>query len=175
MIGPVRWLLALAAMLAVAMAAPASAQGAPDIVGDWHGTIPSPQGDVVLVIHVTRGEDGALSAKVENYTQNPGNMADITTITAADGHLSWRVAPINATYEGTWDEAAQQWKGTFNQGGAVPFNFVRGAPPSRPVISGLDGVWVGAIEVNGVRLRQVLAVRRSSKAPLPSTARPISC
>src|SRR5688500_533164 len=159
MIGPVRWLWALAALLAATFALPASAQGAPDLAGAWHGAVSTPQGELTLVLHVTRGEGGVLSAKIESFDQNPGNLADVTEITESDGHLVWRVAPINASYEGDWDEAAQQWKGTFNQGGPLPLNLARGAPPPRPVIAGLDGVWVGAIEVNGVRLRQVLNVR----------------
>ena len=159
MIGPVRLLLALAAMLAASWALPASAQGAPDIAGQWHGTVASPQADLILVLHVSRGEDGTLSAKIENFSQNPGNPADVTEISAADGHLVWRVAAIGASYEGDWDEAAQQWTGTFNQGVAMPLDLAQGAPPAQPVVAGLDGVWVGTIERNGARLRQVLSVR----------------
>ena len=154
-----RFLLALATPVAIVLALPAAAQTAPEIVGAWHGTITTPQGGITLVLHVARGEDGALGAKIENYDQNPGNPAEVTEITATDGHLSWRVAPINASYEGDWDEATQQWKGTFNQGGALPLNLVKGSPPPKPVVTGLDGVWVGTIERNGVRLRQVLNVR----------------
>ena len=113
-----RFLLALATPVAIVLALPAAAQTAPEIVGAWHGTITTPQGGITLVLHVARGEDGALGAKIENYDQNPGNPAEVTEITATDGHLSWRVAPINASYEGDWDEATQQWKGTFNQGAA---------------------------------------------------------
>ena len=159
MFGPVRLLLALAALLAATLAVPASAQGAPDIVGDWHGAISVPTGEITLVLRVTRGDDGALGAEIENYDQNPGDPADVTEITVTDGRLVFRVAPINDSYEGDWDEASQQWKGTLNQGAAMPLNLSRGAPPARPVVTGLDGVWVGSIEVNGVRLRQVLSVR----------------
>ena len=172
MIGPVRLLLALAALLAVVFALPASAQGAPDLAGPWHGAISTPQGDLTLVLHVTRGGDGVLGAKIESFDQNPGNLVDVTEITESDGRLVWRVAPLNASYEGAWDEAAQQWKGTFNQGGALPLNLARGAPPPRPVVAGFDGVWVGAIEVNGVRLRQVLSVRTDEQGTFASYSSP---
>lgn len=154
-----RILLALAAPMAIVLAQPAAAQTAPEIVGAWHGTITTPQGGLTLVLYVARGADGELGAKIENYDQNPGNPAEVTEITVADGHLSWRVAPINASYAGDWDEATQQWKGTFNQGSALPLSLVKGTPPPKPVIAGLDGVWVGTIERNGVTLRQVLNVR----------------
>lgn len=149
----------LSVVLALLLAAPASAQTAPDIVGAWHGAIVSPQADVTLVLHVTRGEDGKLNAKIENYSQNPGNPADVTEIAVANGRLTWRVAAINATYSGTWNVAAQQWQGTFNQGAALPLNFSKGTPPPLPVVAGLDGVWLGTIDRNGASLRQILQFR----------------
>ena len=159
MTGLWKWALAFVASIGMSVAGPAAAQGAPDPVGDWHGTVATPQADLTLVLHVTRGEDGALGGGIENFDQNPGNPAPLTEIAVADGRLTFRVAPINASYEGQWDEAAQQWKGTLNQGQALALDFAKGAPPARPVVAGLDGVWVGAIELNGVRLRQILNVR----------------
>lgn len=153
-----RVVFGFAAGLAALAALPAWAQ-APDIAGDWNGRIATPQAELTLVIHVTRGEDGALVASIENFDQNPGNPAPITEIAATDGRLAFKVAPLNASYEGEWDEAAQHWKGTFNQGASLPLNLVRGAPPNRPVIDGLDGVWRGTMELNGVKLRQVLRIR----------------
>jgi len=153
------WAATFLAVIGLALAAPAAAQDAPDIAGVWHGAIATPQGGLTLVLHVSRGEDGAIVAKIENYDQNPGNPADVTEISVTGSRLSWRVAPISATYEGDWDEASQQWRGTFNQGGDLPLDFAKGAPPPKPVVEGLDGVWVGIIERNGARLRQVLSVR----------------
>jgi fermentation-respiration switch protein FrsA (DUF1100 family) len=154
-----RLALAVAALLAAAIAQPALAQGAPEIVGAWHGDVASPQGNITVVLHVARAEDGTLSAKIESFSQNPGQPVEVTEITAADSRLAWRVAALAASYEGQWDEAAQQWRGTFNQGGPVPLTLSRGTPPPLPVITGLDGVWVGSIERNGISLRQVLNVR----------------
>lgn len=150
-----RALVPLAAMIAQ----PALAQAAPDIAGDWNGTLSTPQTNLTLVIHVARGADGALRGTVENYDQNPGNRVDITEIAVNGGHLSWRVAPISATFEGDWDVSAQAWKGTFNQGGALPLALAKGVPPPKPVVAGLDGTWVGTIDANGVKLRQVFNFR----------------
>jgi dienelactone hydrolase len=145
--------------LAALTAHPALAQEAPDIAGDWNGTLSTPQTDLSLVIHVVRGPDGALKGTVENYDQNPGNRVDLTEIAVSGAHLSWRVAPIGATYEGDWDASSQTWKGTFNQGGALPMALVKGVPPPKPVVEGLDGTWVGTIDANGVKLRQVFNFR----------------
>jgi pimeloyl-ACP methyl ester carboxylesterase len=154
-----RMLLVFAVLLAAFATGRATAQEAPDIVGTWSGAIALPTGDLRLVLYVERGTDGALEAQIESFDQNPGNKAEVTAIAVADGKLDFAVAPINARYQGTWDAAAQAWKGMLNQGQAMPLDFARGAPPSSPVVAGLDGVWVGAIERNGVKLRQVLNIR----------------
>lgn len=159
MTGLWKYVLALTASIGIVLAAPAAAQDAPDIAGDWHGAIAAPTGDITMAIHVTRGEDGALAGEIENYDQNPGDGAAFSEIAVADGKLTFKVQRVNATYEGVWNEAAQQWQGTLTQGQAMPLNFARGAPAPKPVIEGLDGVWVGTIERNGVSLRQVLNVR----------------
>jgi pimeloyl-ACP methyl ester carboxylesterase len=153
-----RWAAALAALMALC-ALPAAAQDAPDIAGDWHGPVSIPQGDLTLVLHVSRGADAKLGATIESYDQNPGKPAEVTEISLAGTHLSWKVASLNATYEGDWDAAAQAWKGTFHQGADLPLSLVKGKPAPHPVVAGLDGSWVGAIERNGVKLRQVLTVR----------------
>ena len=154
-----RFLLVLAALLSAFVAGPATAQDAPDIAGTWSGVIAVPTGDLTLVLYVKRGADGALGATIENFEQNPGNPTEITEISASGGTLAFKVAPIGASYEGAWDAAAQQWKGTLTQGQAMPLNFAKGTPPPHPVVAGLDGVWEGTIERNGVKLRQVLRIR----------------
>ncbi|MBO9516633.1 MAG: alpha/beta hydrolase [Porphyrobacter sp.] len=151
--------MALVAPVAVMAASPSMAQEAPDIAGTWSGKISTNTGDITLVLYVTRGEGGSLTASIENFDQNPGNKAAITEITAVDGKLAFKVAPISASYQGTWDEAAQQWKGTLTQGAELPLDFGKGGPPSRPVVAGLDGAWVGSVERNGVKLRQILRIR----------------
>jgi fermentation-respiration switch protein FrsA (DUF1100 family) len=154
-----RVLLVFAVLYAAFVTGRATAQDVPDIAGTWSGAIALPTGDLTLVLYVERRTDGALSAKIENFEQNPGNPADITEISVTGGQLAFKVAPINASYEGTWDAAAQQWKGTLTQGQAMALNFAKGAPPPHPVVAGLDGVWEGVIERNGIKLRQVLRIR----------------
>jgi uncharacterized protein len=154
-----RLVLVLAVLLGAFAAGRATAQDAPEIVGTWSGAVTVPTGDLRLVLYVERGDDGALKAQIESFDQNPGNKADVTEISVVGGKLDFTVAPISAHYEGTWDAATQQWKGTLTQGQAMPLNFARGTPPPSPVVAGLDGVWVGVIERNGVKLRQVLNIR----------------
>ncbi len=153
------FLLTFATLFAAVLAIPGAAQDASEAVGTWSGAVTLPTGDLRLVLYVERADDGALKAQIESFDQNPGTKADVTAITVADGKLDFTVAPIGAHYQGTWDPEAQQWQGTLTQGQPMPLNLARGAPPPSPVIAGLDGVWVGTIERNGVRLRQILAIR----------------
>jgi len=154
---------ALAALLGLAGANPAWAQAQPEIVGNWHGTLQTPRGPVILVLYVTQGEDGALKAQVENANQAPGQMADVTSIAATDGHLSWKIDRIGASFEGDWAAAEQEWRGTFNQGLELSLAFAKGLPPPLPVIEGLDGRWEGTAKLNSATLRQVLRINTGER------------
>ncbi len=95
----------------------------PDIVGSWHGTGKSPAGEITLTLHVERGADGTLSGKLEN-TGNPTPLSDLKV---TGGHLAFRIPRGNASYEGDWDSATQQWRGTLTRGTAMALNFAQGA------------------------------------------------
>lgn len=149
-------LLALAPIALVA--SPATAQTAPEIVGNWHGVVAGSTGDTTIVLHVTRGADGVLAAGLENRDVAPGSSAPVADLAVADGRLTFRVPAVRATYEGTWDEAAQHWRGAMTTGRALPLNLAKGSPPPKPLIEGLDGRWEATVEANGAKLRQVLRV-----------------
>jgi alpha-beta hydrolase superfamily lysophospholipase len=147
--------LVMTAPLAV-LAAPVAAQTAPEIAGEWHGTIAGATGDTTLVLYVTRGEGGALTAGIESRDVAPGRRAPVTEVAVANGHLTFRIPALDAVYEGAWDEAAQRWRGALLRGQRQPLDFAKGQPPVKPLIDGLDGRWEGEFEANGTRLRQVL-------------------
>jgi pimeloyl-ACP methyl ester carboxylesterase len=149
--------LGVAAMLAILIAGPVIAQVAPDIVGDWHGNAAVATGDQMMGLTVTRGPDGALKGEFEARDTAPGRRALITDIVAANGHLTFKIAGINATYEATWDEAAKEWRGKISRGN-TPINFSRGLPPAKPRIEGLDGRWEAIVDANGTKLRQILRI-----------------
>ncbi|MBO0748828.1 MAG: hypothetical protein J2O44_00145, partial [Porphyrobacter sp.] len=148
---------ALAALMTIAMATPAMAEGAPDPVGDWSGVLTTPRGALTLIVHVARDAKGALAATLESPDQGPGTMP-ASEFAAGDGHLAWKIAAIGASYKGDWDAAKNRWQGTFTQGADLPLVLTRGLPPPRPTVKGLDGRWEGAIAVNGVNLRLVVRI-----------------
>ena len=161
-------LIGAAALFAVSCHDTVLAQDAaePQIIGEWHGELRTPTGGTVLVLYVEEDENGALTAKVENANQAPGNFAPIDTISVEAGQLNWAIERIGASYVGDWVAEEGNWQGTFNQGMELSLTFEPGLPPARPVYEGLDGLWEGVVELNGARLRQILRVETGERGTL---------
>lgn len=130
-----------------------------DVVGQWHGALVTPGGELMLVLFVDRAPDGSLKAELESPDQAPGQKIPVASIKADDGQLAFDMPVIHASFEGRWVPAEQAWSGTFKQGAELPLKLSKGPPPTRPVIAGLDGVWRGKVSRNGVDLRLILHIR----------------
>lgn len=148
---------ALGALLVALITGPAVAQGAPDIVGEWHGYAAVATGDQMMALTVTRVADGTLKGEFEARDTAPGRRAPVTEIVATNGRLTFKLAALAATYEATWDDAAKLWRGKISRGN-TPINFSRGLPPVKPRIGGLDGRWEATVDANGTKLRQILRI-----------------
>jgi fermentation-respiration switch protein FrsA (DUF1100 family) len=144
----------------------AFAQAAPDPVGDWHGALQTPQGTITLGITVSRAPDGSLKAAVENADQGPGNWVPMSSIAVKDGSLTFAVASVGASFKGAWVPAEQSWNGIFNQGADMQLKLVKGPPPARPVVAGLDGTWNGTITRNAATLRLILHISTTPQGTL---------
>lgn len=153
-------LAALVLGLGLTLGGSALAQAQPDIVGPWHGTL-TPRGStgVAVVLTVSKGAEGALGANFSQPYSGANAQAPVSSISVADGTLTFAIAPANASFVGKWNAAEHRWEGVFKQGMAeMPLTLEAGKPPARPVITGMDGVWQGSIERNGGRLRLVLRI-----------------
>jgi len=128
-----------------------------DAVGEWHGTLVTPGGELMLVLSASRAPDGSLKAELESPDQAPGQK--IPAGIKVDGsQLSLDVPVIHASFEGRWIPAQSAWSGTFRQGAELPLKLTKGPPPVKPVVAGLDGIWKAKISRNGVDLRLVLHI-----------------
>lgn len=141
-------------------ASPASAQI--KVVGDWHGVLQSPIGPMTLVISIAEDGQGGLRGELQSPDQGPGRMP-LTTVSEANGRLTFTIKAAQISYQGEWVAAEQHWTGTFTQGAPMPLTLERGLPPARPVVDGLDGVWQGVVTRNGVDLRLVLRVATGAR------------
>ena len=155
--------LALAVTGLALGAVAAFAQATPDPVGEWYGVLQTPRGPLTLAITVSRNADGSLKGELESPDQEAGQKISATTIALENGQLAFSVAPLSASFKGSWVATEQAWNGTFTQGGDLPLKLVKGAPPAKPVVVGLDGTWNGKITRNGVDLRLVLRVVTTAK------------
>lgn len=166
-------LLSIAAFFLFFLLAPA-ARAEEVWTGDWHGTIATPTGGLrlVLTVRAGAGAGGALSAELESIDQAPGQKIPVAPIAIANGHMTFSIPAIGATYDGTWQADANRFHGTFHQGADLPLDFERGAGAAAPVVTGLDGRWQGSITRNGVDLRLVLRIATGEHGTIASLDSP---
>jgi len=126
---------------------------AQDIVGDWQGVLDTGQGQLHLILHLTKAANGSLAATLDSVDQG-ANGIPVATVTLKDSKLSLGVDVVNGTYEGTVKPDASEIDGTWTQGQPLPLNFKRAptasaapakaAPkPAKP--SDIDGTWQGTL------------------------------
>jgi len=112
-------------------------------VGDWHGTMTTPMGDLTVVVHISR-KAGALTGDLESVDQAPGQLMPITITKADDRQLTFDVPSARASYAATWDDRAGGWSGVWMQSG-YKFPLILRSGPSAVAVQGMDGVWEAKI------------------------------
>jgi hypothetical protein len=147
------------AALALFAACMAHAQS---IVGDWQGTLDTGQGELRLVLHITKAADGGLVATIDSIDQG-ANGIPVASVTLKGSKLSLGVDAVNGSYEGTVNADASEIDGTWTQGQPLPLNFKRAAAvtktvpkPAKP--SDLDGSWQGTLDTGQAKLRIVFHI-----------------
>src|ERR1017187_1526752 len=146
----------LLAALAAAATVSAKAQSqAPDILGDWQGTLRVPD-EIHLTLHISAGDNGALKAIMDSAEQGAKGIP-ITTIAFKDSKLTFAIDSIHGSYDGTLGNNAIT--GTWSQGQPMPLNFAR-PPKSTGAVkrSDIEGVWQGTLQVGGQQLRIVFHI-----------------
>ena len=140
--------------------------GAKSVAGDWHGTLSTGNGDMLLVLHISESGDGSLKATLDSVNQHV-NGIPVTTITFKDSKLSLDVAAIHGSYAGTVNADVTQINGTWTQGQPFPLNFKRGTgsataehKPAKP--SDIDGAWSGMLDAGGTKLRAVFHITNTA-------------
>lgn len=107
---------------------------AQDITGDWQGVLDTGQGQLHLILHLTKAANGSLGATLDSVDQG-ANGIPVATVTLKDSKLSLGVDAVNGTYEGTVKPDASEIDGTWTQGQSFPLNFKRtAAAPAKPAV-----------------------------------------
>jgi hypothetical protein len=109
---------------------------AQDIAGDWIGTLNIGPADIRLLLHITKGTDGALKATMDSLDQGATGIP-ISAIELKESKLTFTSAMLSASYEGKVNQDYTAIDGVFTQAGPGSLIFRRAraadlAGPRRP-------------------------------------------
>ncbi len=101
------------------------------VLGTWEGTLDAgPQGKLRVVVHISQAADGSLTATMDSPDQG-ANGIPVSKITFKDPDLSFELAAIGGSYQGTMNKEHSEFTGTWSQGGAsLPLKLKRAATPA---------------------------------------------
>lgn len=141
------------------------------IEGAWAGSLQAGEAVLHLVLHVSKAPDGSFKATIDSLDQGVYGI-EVTALTQKDSVLNFNVASVSASYEGKFSANHTSIDGAWTQGSvSLELIFHRqaaGAGARKPsdAIAGAEGVWQGALEGHGMRLRLQLHVTHDDKKEL---------
>ncbi len=103
--------------------------------GDWQGKLVVPGGELTIVLHVTRGEGGNLTAAMDSPDQGAFGLA-AADVSFARRRLTLKIPSVFGSYEATLQPGDSVLSGTWKQGPfSLPLTLRRSAgltAPARP-------------------------------------------
>ena len=139
--------------------------------GHWSGSLQAGEAVLHLVLHVSKAEDGSLKASIDSLDQGVYGI-EVTALTQRDSTLQFHVASVGATYQGRIAPDYSSINGGWTQGNvSLALVFHRqaagaGAREPSHAVAGTEGVWQGALEGHGMRLRLQLHVSHDDQKHL---------
>jgi uncharacterized protein len=151
----------------VPKASPLPAQE-PPLEGTYSGTLRSGEVELHIVLHLSRNAVGALHATLDSL-ENAVFAVEATSVSLNSGMLKFEVLSVGVKYEGKVSDDRKSIDGTWSQGSAsLPLVFRREPPAHLPEGAkfGAEGLWQGALEAHGLRLRLQLHVSHDPQGEL---------
>jgi pimeloyl-ACP methyl ester carboxylesterase len=139
--------------------------------GDWAGTLQAGEAVLHLVLHISKSPDGSLKATIDSLDQGVYGI-EVSSFTRKDSILSLGVSSVGASYEGKISADHRDIEGIWTQGtNSLPLVFhhhASGAGAKNPAdaVSAAEGIWQGALQANGMRLRLQLHVTHADQDQL---------
>lgn len=139
--------------------------------GNWAGSLQAGEAVLHLVLHVSKAADGSLKATLDSLDQGVYGI-EVTSLTQKASTLQFSVSSVGVSYEGKISANYAAIDGVWSQGRVgLPLVFRRqaaGVGAKRPsdAIAAAEGVWQGALEGNGMRLRLQLHVSHDDQKQL---------
>src|SRR6266566_4163445 len=150
---------------------PQPRRSSPTLEGNWAGSLQAGEAVLHLVLHVSKAEDGSFKATIDSLDQGVYGI-EVTNLTQHGSEVRFSVSSVDALYEGKISADHSGIQGVWSQGNvglALIFHRqVAGAGARKPddAIFSSEGVWQGALEANGLRLRFQLHVTHDDKKQL---------
>lgn len=104
--------------------------------GDWYGALEVMGTKLRIVVHLTKGADGAFTGTLDSPDQSADGFK-IEDITFADGTLKFKFKLVGGAYEGKLSADGAKIDGKWTQGGQTPplvFGRTPPEPPKRPQV-----------------------------------------
>lgn len=139
--------------------------------GNWVGSLEAGDAVLHLVLHISKAQDGSFKATIDSLDQDVYGI-EVTSLTQNDTDVHFSVASVGAQFEGKFSADHARIEGIWSQGNVgLALSFHRqaaGAGARKPgdAVFSVEGVWQGALEANGLRLRFQLHVNHDDEKHL---------
>jgi uncharacterized protein len=157
-------------LLLLPCAGGASAQlaGAPQ--GTYSGTLQAGEAQLHLLLHLSKGANGSLRATLDSLEQGVFAI-EASSVSFANFNLKLELTSVGARFEGKVSPDHEIIHGNWSQGNvSIPLIFQRdtGAAARKPgdAIFPVEGLWQGAVETHGMRLRFQLHISHDTEGSL---------
>jgi uncharacterized protein len=169
--------LAISALifLAAAVSSPAQvsppadqAQPASGLEGTYSGTLQVGDAQLHIILHLTHNASGELHATLDSL-ENAVFAVEASSVSLNAGILKFEIHSVGVRYEGRVSLDRQTIDGDWKQGSAsLPLAFHQDPAAHKPGDAKfpVEGLWQGALEANGLRLRLQLHVSHDPKGEL---------
>ena len=139
--------------------------------GNWAGSLQAGDAFLHLVLHVSKSPDGSYTATIDSLDQAVYGI-EVSPITLKSATVQFSIPSVSASYEGEFSLDRRSIDGVWTQGNvSLALVFRRqaagvGARKPADSVAAVEGVWQGALEGNGMRLRLQLHVAHDDKKQL---------
>jgi len=144
------------------------AQAQPPLEGTYAGILQAGEAQLHIVLHLSRNSVGALHAALDSLDQAVFDI-EASTVALNSGTLKFEVRSVGINFEGKVSPDQKTIEGYWNQGSAslpVVFHKERASHKPEDAKFPVEGLWQGALEANGLRLRFQLHVAHDSNGEL---------
>ena len=160
--------LAVSGLCLISTAVAGRAQMPLPLEGTYSGTLQAGEAKLHIVLHLSRSGAGALRATLDSLDQAVFAI-EASSVSVNSDTLKFEIRSVGANFEGKVSQDHKTIEGEWNQGsGSLHVVFRRDADSQKPDTAKfpVEGLWQGALESHGLRLRFQLHVFHDSSGEL---------